>query len=66
MWASAHILAPLLFSANISKCPTPDNTRTHKKERLSGQAPSWPAGTFVMFVKEHTNAVVKDLTQLLV
>jgi len=31
--------------ANISNCPLPDNTRTHKKRRPLGQAPSKPAGT---------------------
>ena len=46
--------------ANISNCPLPDNTRTHKKMRPLGQPPSKPAGTFAMFVKEHTNAVMKE------
>lgn len=46
--------------ANISNCPLPDNTRTHKKMRPLGQPPSKPAGTFAVFVKEHTNAVMKE------
>lgn len=46
--------------ADISNCTPPKNTRTHKKKRPLGQAPSKPAGTFAMFVKENTDVVMKE------
>ena len=46
--------------ADISNCPPPENTRTHKKKRPLGQAPTRPAGTFAMFVKENTAVVMKE------
>ena len=45
---------------DISNCPPPENTRTHKKKRPLGQAPSRPAGKFAMFVKENTAVVMKE------
>ena len=45
---------------NIKNFPPADHTSTHKKNKPLRHVPSTPVETFAMFVREHTNTVMKE------